>query len=1006
MAAGIDQQQQQVMSMLDSFSFNEPVNMLGAGGGAGGNAPQPQQYMPGILGGHIPGMPGPFMGGPPFPHPAQQQPPLQDMFSAAQTTASMLSSSGVLSYSDAPSRQGGSLAPGAPIGVPPGQTDTSQGGAGSQQQAALPSGGSGLPALSGGVQFQCPRRPNHGLEGRSILLRANHFAVRMPGGTIQHYHVDVSPDKCPRRVNREIILCMIRSFGKYFSSTRPVYDGKRNMYTREPLPIGREKMEFEVTLPGDSAVERQFTVTVKWAGQVSLSTLEDAMEGRVRQVPFEAVQAMDVILRHLPSLKYTPVGRSFFSPPAQPHQPPQQHGQYHMESKLGGGREVWFGFHQSVRPSQWKMMLNIDVSATAFYRSMPVIEFVAEVLELPVQALTERRALSDAQRVKFTKEIRGLKIEITHCGTMRRKYRVCNALTERRALSDAQRVKFTKEIRGLKIEITHCGTMRRKYRVCNVTRRPAQTQTFPLQLETGQTIECTVAKYFYDKYRIQLKYPHLPCLQATARSAPEREREIASLVRKAEFSADPFAHEFGIAINSAMTEVKGRVLSAPKLQYGGRNKATALPNQGVWDMRGKQFHTGIDVKVWAIACFAQQQHVKENDLRNFTAQLQRISNDAGMPIVGQPCFCKYAMGVDQVEPMFKYLKQTFSGIQLVVVILPGKTPVYAEVKRVGDTVLGIATQCVQAKNVIKTTPQTLSNLCLKMNVKLGGVNSILLPAVRPRIFNEPVIFFGCDITHPPAGDSRKPSIAAVVASMDAHPSRYAATVRVQQHRQEIISDLTYMVRELLVQFYRNTRFKPTRIVVYRDGVSEGQFFNVLQYELRAMREACMMLESGYQPGITFIAVQKRHHTRLFAVDKKDQVGKAFNIPPGTTVDVGITHPTEFDFYLCSHAGIQGTSRPSHYHVLWDDNELTADELQQLTYQMCHTYVRCTRSVSIPAPAYYAHLVAFRARYHLVDREHDSGEGSQPSGTSEDTTLSNMARAVQVHPDANNVMYFA
>ncbi|VDO55419.1 unnamed protein product [Haemonchus placei] len=828
----------------------------------------------------------------------------------------MLPGSGVLSYSDAPSRQGGSLAPGAPIGVPPGQTDTSQGSrsrAGGQEQSS----GGELP-LSGGAHFECPRRPNHGLEGRSILLRANHFAVRMPGGTIQHYHVDVSPDKCPRRVNREIICCMIRSFGKYFSTSRPVYDGKRNMYTREPLPIGREKMEFEVTLPGDSAVERQFTVTVKWAGQVSLSTLEDAMEGRIRQVPFEAVQAMDVILRHLPSLKYTPVGRSFFSPP------------YHMESKLGGGREVWFGFHQSVRPSQWKMMLNIDVSATAFYRSMPVIEFVAEVLELPVQALTERRALSDAQRVKFTKEIR-----------------------------------------GLKIEITHCGQMRRKYRVCNVTRRPAQTQTFPLQLETGQTIECTVAKYFYDKYRIQLKYPHLPCLQvgqeqkhtylppevchvvpgqrcikkltdtqtstmikATARSAPEREREIASLVRKAEFSADPFAHEFGIAINSAMTEVKGRVLSAPKLQYGGRNKATALPNQGVWDMRGKQFHTGIDVKVWAIACFAQQQHVKENDLRNFTAQLQRISNDAGMPIVGQPCFCKYAMGVDQVEPMFKYLKQTFSGIQLVVVILPGKTPVYA-----------CRRYSAWNRNTMRPNER-----------EVGWCEQHFAP----------VIFFGCDITHPPAGDSRKPSIAAVVASMDAHPSRYAATVRVQQHRQEIISDLTYMVRELLVQFYRNTRFKP-----------------------RFCSTSCVQCVRPFKNDITH-----------------DQVGKAFNIPPGTTVDVGITHPTEFDFYLCSHAGIQGTSRPSHYHVLWDDNQLTADELQQLTYQMCHTYVRCTRSVSIPAPAYYAHLVAFRARYHLVDREHDSGEGSQPSGTSEDTTLSNMARAVQVHPDANNVMYFA
>ena len=35
---------------------------------------------------------------------------------------------------------------------------------------------------------------------------------------------------------------------------------------------------------------------------------------------------------------------------------------------------------------------------------------------------------------------------------------------------------------------------------------------------------------------------------------------------------------------------------------------------------------------------------------------------------------------------------------------------------------------------------------------------------------------------------------------------------------------------------------------------------------------------------------------------------------------------EFDFYLCSHQGIQGTSRPSHYHVLWDDNRLDFKEI--------------------------------------------------------------------------------
>ena len=62
--------------------------------------------------------------------------------------------------------------------------------------------------------------------------------------------------------------------------------------------------------------------------------------------------------------------------------------------------------------------------------------------------------------------------------------------------------------------------------------------------------------------------------------------------------------------------------------------------------------------------------------------------------------------------------------------------------------------------------------------------------------------------------------------MDAHPSRYCATVRVQRPRQEIIEDLSYMVRELLIQFYKSTRFKPTRIIFYRDGVSEGQFQQV------------------------------------------------------------------------------------------------------------------------------------------------------------------------------------
>lgn len=70
-------------------------------------------------------------------------------------------------------------------------------------------------------------------------------------------------------------------------------------------------------------------------------------------------------------------------------------------------------------------------------------------------------------------------------------------------------------------------------------------------------------------------------------------------------------------------------------------------------------------------------------------------------------------------------------------------------------------------------------------------------------------------------------VVQVVGSMDAHPSRYSSTVRVQKHRQEVIEDLATMVKDLLIAFYRSTCFKPARIIFYRDGVSEGQFTQVI-----------------------------------------------------------------------------------------------------------------------------------------------------------------------------------
>jgi hypothetical protein len=96
--------------------------------------------------------------------------------------------------------------------------------------------------------FLCPRRPNLGHEGRPIILKANHFQISMPRGFIHHYDVSIQPDKCPRKVNREIIETMVHAYSKIFGTLKPVFDGRSNLYTRDPLPIGNDRVDLEVCI--------------------------------------------------------------------------------------------------------------------------------------------------------------------------------------------------------------------------------------------------------------------------------------------------------------------------------------------------------------------------------------------------------------------------------------------------------------------------------------------------------------------------------------------------------------------------------------------------------------------------------------------------------------------------------------------------------------------------------------------------------------------------------------
>lgn len=119
------------------------------------------------------------------------------------------------------------------------------------------------------------------------------------------------------------------------------------------------------------------------------------------------------------------------------------------------------------------------------------------------------------------------------------------------------------------------------------------------------------------------------------------------------------------------------------------------------------------------------------------------------------------------------------------------------------------------------------------------------------------------------------------------------------------------------------------------------------------------------PLLTFVVVKKRHHTRFFMLDSRNQT---VNVPPGLVVDTDIVHPGQFSFFLNSHKALQGTNRPALYHVLYDEIKFTADELQLLTYYLCFTDPRSSTSEAIPSLIHQADLAASNARDLFPERD--------------------------------------
>lgn len=497
---------------------------------------------------------------------------------------------------------------------------------------------------------------------------------------------------------------------------------------------------------------------------------------------------------------------------------------------------------------------------------------------------------------------------------------------------------------------------------------------------------------------------------------------------------------FGLSITPGLIKVPGRILSNPQVLYKDEANPTKVSyadhRPGLWNMRKIQFNKGAELSNWKTVmiglpgrrdAFNQPELVAL--LQEFHRGMCKIGIRANRPLPPE----RLQLNSTDDVALSQYLKREAGRVQFLFIILPeANIPLYKRIKTFADRDFGIHNVCAVGTKLAKERgrDQYIANVALKFNLKLGGVNQEVDRKSLGIVGENKTMVVGIDVTHPaPGSASNAPSISAMVASVDNSLAQWPATLRIQRGKQEDVDDLASMLKSRLNLWKSKGKHPsfPENILVYRDGVSEGQYDMVLSKELAQMRKACEQVYPAVDtkkglPRFTVVICGKRHKTRFYPTRKEDADGSG-NPKPGTVVDRGVTEAHNWDFFLQAHAALQGTARPCHYYIVHDEIfrqtyakqipppfQNVADIIEDLTHNMCYLYGRATKAVSLCPPAYYADLACDRARCYLAHLYDTPAPSAAPSVTDASAAGGSSAAAadpgsVEIHPNIRDSMFY-
>lgn len=236
--------------------------------------------------------------------------------------------------------------------------------------------------------------------------------------------------------------------------------------------------------------------------------------------------------------------------------------------------------------------------------------------------------------------------------------------------------------------------------------------------------------------------------------------------------------QFGLAVGQNLITVPARRLKEPLVRY---LQKTANVTMGSWNMANTRFNKPGELKRWSFLAIQNSKAKPEYGMEDMHTAVKGLTNMLrSCRLNGAEKFYSPGRELTLKDSSDPALNEEFAAaskdVSLLLIILPGskKTEsfnkeVYSYLKTLSDMKYGIQTIYVLSSKFKKNNPQYFSNIALKFNLKLGGVNQIMEPSRLSFITEDKTMLVGLDITHPSHSSEDKCfSIAAMIASINKH----------------------------------------------------------------------------------------------------------------------------------------------------------------------------------------------------------------------------------------------